>query len=388
MTTAGVTAVRLPGGIENCDEAGIATGRLLSICRHQLAGAVAMRFIQLHAMPPLDSPDVSLSTSISAQQLPQFTSRPPARRLFQLTYDTASTQQPAQAAYHGALVTAELLLRRLQFARARGIRAVNLQLGSRQQGLALARPPAATLAAHSAERLRWIDEHGRHRAQPLNRERLTDALIAARGLSLLHAVGVATCESHAISDDDQAWLALRARLPLLQRPLNASEYRQLARALDAAHAVPAALASACQGNAAVALQAAAWLGTLPVDFTPSPFRSAALTAAYLGAHHDRLSRRAAFAEATELRLRFSHAAPRAKMDAKLVRQRTEHAQRMASIAMTATLSASTQSITAAGAGETRSVSGLQPLSDVARWVVTRPGPVSKDCGLLLQMLPV
>lgn len=272
---------------------------------------------------------------MALRRVPDFASRPPIVRPFRFVYFVAVADQAKHAAYHGQLVIAEVLLHRLMYAKARGIRAINLHLHDEQQAHALQRLRSSQLAADSAERMRWIERNGRRRTRPLNREQLTQALIEQHGVSLLRAIGMATCESHALCGEDQAWLEMRARLPILQRPLNGSEYRRLVRAIEAVHAVPANTTAGCADNSAIALRAAAQLGLLHPDYAPSPFRVGALSAAYLAGHHDYLSRRAAFASAAELRLRFSHARPRVKMDAKLARQRTEHAALLASSALAA-----------------------------------------------------
>ena len=262
---------------------------------------------------------------MALRQLPDFASRPPSARPLRFVYFAAAAEQAEHAAYHAQLVIAEMLLHRLMYARARGMAPVREHLREETLRRSLRRPSARRCIDQPAEAVRWFDRNGQRRARPLTREQLTQALMERGGMPLLRAVAAAATQSHALSDADQAWLDTRASLPAWQRPLLGCEYERLVGAIEAAHAVPAPSPAPCAANVAVALRAAALLGSRTADYTPSPFRVPALARAYLAAQHDRLCRRAAFAGATELRLRFSHARPRIKMDAKLASQRAEHA---------------------------------------------------------------
>ncbi len=272
---------------------------------------------------------------MTRRQVPDFASRPPISRPFSFVYFTGPGDHVTHANYHEHLVTAEVLLQRLMYAKARGIAPVKRHLHDTIECESFQRPGPDRRLFDAVELMRWIDHDGFNRPRPLNREQLTQELIARQGVSLLRALDLASSRSRALSGEDQAWLEVRARLPALQRPLNGSEYRTLVRAIEVAYAVPGGKTSACAANATMALRAAAQLGWLHTDYAASPFRDAALSMAYRGGHHTCLGRRAAFASAAELRLRFSHARPRLKMDAKLARQRTEHAALLACRALLA-----------------------------------------------------
>lgn len=252
-------------------------------------------------------------------------SRPVSSHPFHFVYFVAAADQLGHAAYHDQLVLAEVLLRRAFNAKIRGVQPVNLRLHDELEQRCFRRPRPGSCPKDSAEFARWVDHDGFNRPRPLNREQLTRELMDRHGASLLRAIDLATSASHALSGEDQAWLEARARLPALDRPLNGTEYLILVRALEAAYAAPRGRSNACAVNAEIALRAARRLGGLHPDYTPSPFRIAALSMAYKAGHHDHLARRAAFACAAEQRLRFSRARPRLKIDAKLARNRTEHA---------------------------------------------------------------
>ena len=262
-------------------------------------------------------------------QLPDFASRPPDSRPFRFVYFTGPGDHLTHAAYHEQLVIAEVLLHRLMYAKARGIAPVKRHLHDAIERDGFQRPGPDRRLIDAVELMRWVDRDGFNRPRPLSREQLVQELIARQGVSLLRAINLASSRSRALPGVDQAWLETRARLPCLQRPLNGSEYRTLVRALELAWAAPRGKAGDCAANAAIALRAAAQLGWLHADYAASPFHGAALSLAYRTAHHACLARRAAFAGATELRLRFSHAPPQLKMEAKLTRQRTQHAALLA-----------------------------------------------------------
>jgi hypothetical protein len=266
---------------------------------------------------------------MTVRSLPEFASRPPRSRPFRFVYFVAPAEDSAHAAYHAQLVTAEVLLHRLMYAKARGVQPVNLRLRDEVIQRFFTRSRPGRRGADSPELIRWVDKDGFHRRQPLSREQLTQELMERQGISLRRALSLVSSQSHALLAEDQAWLEVRARLPVLQRPLNGAEYATLVLAIEAAFAVPGGGDSRCAGNVEIALYTAGRLGGLHRDYTPSPFRVPALSHAYLAGHHDYLARRAAFAAAAELRLRFSHAKARKKMDAKLACQRTEHAALLA-----------------------------------------------------------
>ena len=271
----------------------------------------------------------AVNSPMTRRQLPDFASRPPGSRPFRFVYFTGPGDHHTHAAYHQQLVTAEMLLQRLVHARARGIAPVKRHLHDAIERDGFQRPGPDRRLIDPVELMRWVDRDGFNRPRPLSREQLVQELIARQGMSLLRAISLASSRSRALPGADQAWLETRARLPCLQRPLNGSEYRTLVRALEAAWAAPRGNAGDGAANAAIALRAAAQLGWLHPEYAASPFHGAALSLAYRTAHHACLARRAAFAGAAELRLRFSHAPPQLKMEAKLARQRTQHAALLA-----------------------------------------------------------
>lgn len=255
----------------------------------------------------------------------------------QFVYFVTTDEHAQHAEYHDHLVKAEVLLRRVMRAKARGILPVNLHLREDEERRCMQRPRSGSFAEDSAERVRWIDQDGCRRARPLNREQLTRELMARQGNSLLRAIDRVSSESHALPDEDQAWLELRAGLPALERPLNGCEYLALVRAIEVAYAPPKGKSGHCAANVQIALAMARRLGGLHADYTPSPFRVAALSMAYLAGHRDYLARRAAYVCATEARLRFSQAKARLKIDAKVARQRAEHASLLAAQAYAAAM---------------------------------------------------
>ncbi|MDE2157080.1 MAG: hypothetical protein KGJ32_14515 [Xanthomonadaceae bacterium] len=274
----------------------------------------------------------------TSRRVPGFESWSLPSHPFRFVYFAAADEHCEHATYHDQLVIAEVLLHRVMGARARGIQPVNLHLHAGQH--CFQRTRSGRGSGDSVEDMRWVDRDGFSRARPLSREQLTRELMDRLGVSLLRAIDLVTCESHALSSEDQSWLVLRSSLPILERPLNGSEYLILVRAIEAAYAVPpqksgTEKSSSCAANAAIALRAARGLGWLHEDFTSSPFRVAALSTAYKLGHHDYLARRASFARATDERLRFSHARSSVKMKAKLARHRAEHAALLASRALVA-----------------------------------------------------
>ena len=272
---------------------------------------------------------------VTLRRLPGFESWSLPSRPFRFVYFVGADEHIEHADYHDHLVIAEVLMHRVMNAKARGVQPVNLRLDDDAEQHCFQRSRSGRGCGDSVENMRWVDRDGFSRAMPLNREQLTRKLMDRRGVSLLRAIDLATSESLALSSEDQSWLELRLSLPILERPLNGSEYFTLVRAIEVAYAVPKGKSSSCAANAAIALRAARGLGWLHEDFTSSPFRIAALSVAYKMGHHDYLVRRAALASATAERLRFSHARSSVKMNAKLARHRAEHAALLASRAFAA-----------------------------------------------------
>lgn len=270
-----------------------------------------------------------MNSPMSRRHVPDPASRTPGSRPFRFVYFTGPGDHLTHAAYHGQLVCAEMLLRRLLQARVCGIAPVKRHLDDALERDSFRRPGPGRRLVDPVELMRWIDQDGLNRERPLSREQLAQELVAREGLSLRRALDLASARSRALAAADQDWLEARARLPCLERPLNGSEYRCLVRALEAAWLVPAGNPGPSAANAELAQRAAGLLGWLHADYAPSPFGLAALSLAYRDGHHDFLRRRAAFAAATELRLRYSHAPARLKMAAKLARQRTGHAALLA-----------------------------------------------------------
>ncbi|MHB1273449.1 MAG: hypothetical protein ACYCZD_11900 [Rhodanobacter sp.] len=277
---------------------------------------------------------------VTLRRVPGFESWSLPSHPLRFVYFVAAAEHTEHAAYHDQLVIAEVLLHRVMSAKARGIQPVNLRLHNDAEQHCFQRTRSGRGPGDSVEDMRWVDRDGFSRARPLSREQLTRELMDRLGVSLLRAIDLVTSGSHALSSEDQSWLELRSGRPILERPLNGSEYLILVRAIEAAYAVPpekssTGKSSSCAANAAIALQAARGLGWLHEDFTSSPFRVAALSMAYKMGHHDYLARRASFASATGERLRFSHARSSVKMKAKLARHRAEHAALLASRALVA-----------------------------------------------------
>ncbi|MCW8808464.1 MAG: hypothetical protein OQK79_10160 [Rhodanobacter sp.] len=265
-----------------------------------------------------------------------FDSRSLPSHPLRFVYFTSADEHLQHAVYLGNLVIAEVLLHRLMRAKARGMQPVNMHLNAEAGQHFLRRVRPDSRCRSSAEFVRWVDRDGFSRSRPLNREQLTCELMDQQGISLSRAIERVITESRALTGEDQAWMEARSRLPALDRPLDGSEYLALVRAIEAAYAVPKGSTSSCAANAAVALRVARGLGWLHQDYSPSPFRLAALSIAYKTGHHDYLTRRASFVCATGERLRFSRAKPRVKMDVKLAEQRTAHAAFLARRAMAAT----------------------------------------------------
>jgi len=278
---------------------------------------------------------------VTSRRVPGFESWSLPSHPLRFVYFVATDEHVEHATYHDQLVIAEVLLHRVMSAKARGIQPVNLRLHNDAEQHCFQRTRSGRGLGDSVEDMRWVDRDGFSRARPLNREQLTRELMDRLGVSLLRAIDLVTSGSHALSSEDQSWLELRSSLPVLDRPLNGSEYLILVRAIEAAYAVPpeksstGKSSSSCAANAEIALQAARGLGWLHEDFTSSPFRVAALSTAYKTGHHDYLARRASFARATDERLRFSRATSSVKMKAKLARYRAEHAALLASRALVA-----------------------------------------------------
>ena len=287
---------------------------------------------------------------VTSRRVPGFESWSLPSHPLRFVYFVATDEHVEHATYHDQLVIAEVLLHRVMSAKARGIQPVNLRLHNDAEQHCFQRTRSGRGLGDSVEDMRWVDRDGFSRARPLNREQLTRELMDRLGVSLLRAIDLVASESHALSSEDQSWLELRSSLPILERPLNGSEYLILVRAIEAAYAVPplksstekssaaksgTEKSSSCATNAAIALRAARGLGWLHEDFTSSPFRVAALSTAYKMGHHDYLARRASFARATGERLRFSYARSSVKMKAKLARHRAEHAVLLASRALVA-----------------------------------------------------
>lgn len=277
-----------------------------------------------------------MNQPVTVRRMQCFDSRSLLSHPLRFVYFTSVDEHLQHAVYLGNLVIAEVLLYRLMRAKARGIQPVNLHLDDEAGQHFLRRVRPDSRLRSSAEFVRWVDRDGFSRCRPLNREQLTCELMDRQGISLSRAIELVITESYALSVEDQAWMEARSRLPVLERPLDGSEYLALVRAIEAAYAVPDGITSSCAANAAVALRVARGLGWLHQDYTPSPFRVGALSIAYKTGHHDYLTRRASFVCATGERLRFSGAKPRVKMDVKLAEQRTAHAAYLAGRAMAAT----------------------------------------------------
>lgn len=183
------------------------------------------------------------------------------------------------AAYHQHLVRAEVLLDRVTAAHAAGLRPVAPTLDDAAEARAAVKPPRDLFPTTTLEYRRWYHDDGTARGQPLTQEALAEQLVAS-GLPMRQALDRAIHRSHALPAADQAWLVQRRTLPLVQRPLNRSEFRALVCALDGAWHAPAGARHVAWANRRIALRVAAALAGMLDVYVAPPFAVAALNEAF------------------------------------------------------------------------------------------------------------
>lgn len=192
--------------------------------------------------------------------------------------------------YHHELVSAEVLMDRVLAARAAGMKAVHPQLHGAAEDRLFNRPPRGSFMQITPEYIRWYGRDGVRRFEPMVREELAIELMGEYGYSYSDALDIASNHSHALPRTDQAWLLARARTPIYCRPLHATEFEQLARAIEAAYNVPAGDSKLAQANTEIARRAAAVLGTVLDEFVETPFTTPVLAEAFQEFHRAHLLR--------------------------------------------------------------------------------------------------
>jgi len=192
--------------------------------------------------------------------------------------------------YHDVLVTAEVLLDRLLAARASGMKAVHPHIHREAEERLFNRPPRGSFLQVTPEYIRWYGRDGARRNAPMVREELAIELMGEYGYSYNDALDTAINNSGALARADQVWLVARAKTPIYCRPLHATEFRQLADAIEAAYDVPHGQTGAVRANLDIARGAAAVLGTALDEYVESPFRNPVLAEAFAEFHRAHLLR--------------------------------------------------------------------------------------------------
>ncbi|HTV84438.1 MAG TPA: hypothetical protein VME63_03490 [Dyella sp.] len=192
--------------------------------------------------------------------------------------------------YHHELVTAEVLLDRALAARASGMRALNPTLSGDAEDRLFVRPPRGSFYDVTPEYIRWYGRDGIRRDVPMVREELAIELMGEYAYSYNQALNVATNNSGALAREDQTWLLARAKAPIYCRPLHATEFRQLVKAIEAAYNVPHGDANVTRANVEIARRAAAMLGALLDEYIQTPFRTPELAKAFADFHSAHLQR--------------------------------------------------------------------------------------------------
>lgn len=195
--------------------------------------------------------------------------------------------------YHHELVTAEVLLDRVLAARASGMKAVHPSLSGDAEERLFTRPPRGSFNQVTPEYIRWYGRDGVRRNVPMVREELAIELMGEYAYSYSEAMDVATSNSGALTRADQHWLLARAKAPIACRPLHATEFRQLAKAIEAAHEVPRGDATVGHANTDIARRAAAMLGAVLDEYVETPFTTPELAQAFADFHSAHLQRVAA-----------------------------------------------------------------------------------------------
>jgi hypothetical protein len=195
--------------------------------------------------------------------------------------------------YHHELVTAEVLLDRVLAARASGMKAIHPSLPGDAEERLFTRPPRGSFYQVTPEYIRWYGRDGIRRAIPMVREELAIELMGEYAYSYPDAIEVATNHSGSLTRADQTWLLTRSKAPISCRPLHATEFRQLVKAIEAAYDVPRGDANVTQANRDIARRAAAMLGAVLDEYLEAPFNSPELAQAFADFHSAHLQRVAA-----------------------------------------------------------------------------------------------
>jgi hypothetical protein len=192
--------------------------------------------------------------------------------------------------YHHELVTAEVLLDRVLAARASGMKAVHPGLQNDAEERLFTRPQRGSFLQVTPEYIRWYGRDGIRRDIPMVREELAIELMGEFAYSYSDALDVAINNSGALDRADQGWLLARAKAPISCRPLHATEFRQLAKAIEAAYNVPHGDPKVAQANVEIARRAAATLGAVMDEYVETPFTTPELAQAFVDFHSAHLQR--------------------------------------------------------------------------------------------------
>jgi hypothetical protein len=194
------------------------------------------------------------------------------------------------ADYHHELVTAEVLMDRVLAARAAGMKAVHPTLTNDAEEQLFVRPLRGSFTQVTPEYIRWYGRDGIRRDLPMVREDLAIELMGEYAYTYSHAMDIATNNSGALSRNDQSWLIARSRAPISCRPLHATEFRQLVKAIEGAYNVPYGDSTVVQANIEIARRAAATLGAVMDEYVEVPFHTPALAEAFAEFHRAHLQR--------------------------------------------------------------------------------------------------
>jgi hypothetical protein len=241
-----------------------------------------------------------------------------------LVYFPVVDENDRQPACHQHLVVAEILLGRVFAARAAGLRPIAPALDFAAEARATVRPPQGMFHQATLEYRRWYRTDGTVRAQPLTREALALRLAATDELSMKEARARVADRSHALSAADQAWLIRRRNTPIEQRPLNQAEFHTLADALDGIWQVSTGRSHMDRANRRITLRMVAALGNLLDEYVASPFKSAALSAAFNEHHLTHLRQTIENSRQAESASGVLLVGPKAWFAAKAARMRAEH----------------------------------------------------------------
>ena len=192
--------------------------------------------------------------------------------------------------YHHELVTVEVLLDRVLAARGAGMKAIHPSLPGDAEERLFSRPPRGSFYQVTPEYIRWYGRDGVRRAMPMVREELAIELMGEYAYTYADAMDIATNHSGSLTRDDQAWLLNRSKAPISCRPLHATEFRQLVKAIEAAYDVPRGDANVISANRDIAQRAAALLGAVLDEYMETPFTTPELAQAFTDFHSAHLQR--------------------------------------------------------------------------------------------------